>query len=102
MEPADELKLVDGLELEGVAPDGDLELALLGGGELLAEDVEFGDEEVVGDAGEEGGHEGLEGEESLDGVLAAAMDGLDGAVEVVGEPVRCTEDVVDELVEVVG
>jgi hypothetical protein len=102
LELADELELVDGLELEGALPDGDLEVALAGGGQLPAEGAELGDKEIVGDAGEEGGQEGLEGEEGLDGILAAAMDGLDGAVEVVGELVGCAEDVVDELVEVVG
>ena len=69
---------------------------------MLAEGAELGDEKVVGEAGEEGGQEGLEGEEGLDGVLAAAMGGLDGAIEVVGELMGCAEDVVDELVEVVG
>jgi hypothetical protein len=62
--------------------------------------VELGDEKAVGDTGEEEGHEGLEGEERLDGVLAAAMDGPDGEVEVVGELIGCGEDGVDELVEV--
>jgi len=92
---------VDGTELEGLAPDGELELALPGWGQLLEEGVELGDEEAIGDTGEEGWYEGLEGEEGPDGVLAAVVDGLDGEVEVVGELIGCAEDGVDELVEVI-
>ncbi len=53
MKLAEELELVDGTEPEGLAPDGELELALAGGGQLVAEGVKLSDEEVVGDAGEE-------------------------------------------------
>jgi hypothetical protein len=68
---------------------------------LLEEGMELGDEEAVGDTGEEGWHESPEGSEGLDRVLAAAVDGLDGEVEVVGELIGCVEDGVDELVEVI-
>jgi hypothetical protein len=97
----EELELVHGADVEGVAPNRDLEPALVGRGQLFEEGVELGDKEVVGDAGEEGRHESLEGEEGLDGVLTAAVDGADGGVEVVGELVVGAEDGVDELVEVV-
>lgn len=35
LEPAEELELVDGTELEGLAPEGELEVALPGGGQLV-------------------------------------------------------------------
>ncbi len=92
---------MDGTEPEGLAPDRELEPALPGGGQLVEEGVELSDEEAIGDTREEGRHEGLKDEEGLDGILAAAMDGLDGKVEMVGELVGCAEDGVDELVEVV-
>jgi hypothetical protein len=51
LESAEEVELVGGTEREDVLPNGELELALLGGGQLLAEGVKLGKEEVVGDAG---------------------------------------------------
>jgi hypothetical protein len=87
--------------LQCLTPREEFELAPAGGGQVLEEGVELGDEEAVGDTGEEGGYEGLEGEEGLDGILAALMDGLDGEVKVLGEVMRRAEDGVHELVEVV-
>jgi len=46
---------------------------------LAAEGVE------LGDAGEEDGDKGLEGKEGLDRVVAVAVEGLDGEVDVVRE-----------------
>lgn len=68
---------------------------------MLEEIVGLGDKEIAGDTGQEGRYEGLEHEEGLGGVLAAAEDGLDGELEVMGELIGCAEDGVDELVEVV-
>jgi hypothetical protein len=93
---------MDGTEAEGLAPDGELELAAAGGGLVVEEGVKLGDKEVVGDAGEENGDEGLEGDEGLDGVVATVVDGAGGGVEVVGELMGRAKDVVDELVEVSG
>ena len=68
---------------------------------MFEEGMELDAEKVIGDAGEEGWHEGAQGEEGLDGILAAAMDGPRGEVKVVGELVRRAEDGPDELVDVV-
>jgi hypothetical protein len=95
------LELLNGTDQEGLAPDDALKLAPLVRGQLFEEGVELSAEEVIGDAREEGGYQGLEGEEGLDWVLAAMVDGLGSEVEVVGELVGCAEDGVDELVEVV-
>ena len=102
LELVKELELVGRTEVEGVVPDGELELALAGEGQLVAEGVELGDKELVGDAGEESGDEGLEGEEGLDGIVAAAMEGLDSEAEVVGELVGVVEDGLGEDAEFVG
>jgi hypothetical protein len=101
-EGAEELELAYGTQLKGLAPSEEFELIPPGRGQLPEEVVELGDEEAVGDTGEKGGHKGLEGEEGLDGVVAAVVDGLGGEVEVVGELVGCAEDGVDEPVEVVA
>jgi hypothetical protein len=100
-EGAEELELPNGAALESLAPGKEFNLAPPGRGQFLEEVVELGDKDGVGDAGEEGRYEGLEGEEGLDGILAAVMDGPGGEVEVVGELIGRAEDGVDELVEVV-
>jgi hypothetical protein len=102
LDPADHADLFDRAEAEGLTPGGELHLAPAGGGLVLEEDVELGDEEVIGDAGEKDGKEGLESSKGLDGVVAAVVDGADGGVEEVRELVWRVEDVLDELVEVVG
>jgi hypothetical protein len=97
-EGAKEFELLNRTDQEGLAPDDAFKLAPLAGGQTLEKAVELGAEEVIGDAREKGRHEGPEGEKRLDGILAAVMDGLGCAVEVVGELVGSTEDGVDELV----
>ena len=96
----EEFDLLNGPDRKGLTPGKDLELAPLGGGRLLEEGRELGDKEAVGDTEEEGRYEGLESREGLNGVLAAAVDGLGGEVEVVGKLIGCAEDGVDELAKI--
>ena len=88
--------------MEGQAPHVEGELLPAGRGQLGEESVELSGQEALGDPVQEAGQERLEGEEGLDGVGALTVDGLDGEIEVVGEPVRRGDDGPGEVVEAGG
>jgi hypothetical protein len=79
-----------------------LDAAATLGWEATEEDFQPGEEQVFGNEGQELGEGDLEGDECLDGVAGAGMDGGDGALEVSGKSLRVGGELLGKVAKAGG
>lgn len=85
--------------MEGLFPDGDLNAVAALRGKAAEKGFEFEGEEFLADGGGEFGEEAAEGDDGLDGITGALVEGLGGAAEVVGGLVGLEDDLVGKVEE---
>jgi hypothetical protein len=99
---AQEAKPLLGTEGQGMFVEDGLDAAATLGWEATEEDFQPGEEQVFGNEGQELGEGDLEGDECLDGVAGAGMDGGDGALEVSGKSLRVGGELLGKVAKAGG